>query len=369
MDEVGITIIGAGVVGLAVAAELSWRGDDIVVLERHHAFGQETSSRNSEVIHAGIYYPEGSLKARLCVEGADLLYRYCEAHSVPHRKLGKLIVAVDQEETGGIEALYRRGIRNGAKGLQLIDRAEVRELQPMVNARMALHSPYTGIVDSHSLMSALYREARGSGVTFSFDSDVTVIEKTGKGFIIGIADDDYRFLSRVVINAAGLGSDRVAALMGVDIDAAGYRLSPCKGSYFSYQRTSPVTMLVYPLPRHDLTGLGVHATLDLGGRLRFGPDAEYVERLDYGVNSGKADVFYESASRIIRGLDREAFVPDMAGIRPKLGGEGVRDFVIIHEKDRGLEGAVNLVGIESPGLTACLAIARHAGTMVREIMR
>ncbi|MGE5237540.1 MAG: NAD(P)/FAD-dependent oxidoreductase, partial [Chloroflexota bacterium] len=318
MDEIEVTVIGAGVVGLAIAAEVSREAESVVVLERHEKFGQETSSRNSEVIHAGIYYPEGSLKARLCVEGADLLYRYCEARAIPHKRIGKLIVAVDENEITDIEKLYEKGIANGAKRLRIMDSREICGLEPEVNARLAIHSPHTGIIDSHSLMSTLYHEARAAGVTFSFNSEVTEIEKTAGGFIIGIAGEDYRFLSRIVINSAGLGSDHVAALMGIDVDEAGYRLKPCKGSYFSYQKRSPVKMLVYPVPHHDLAGLGVHATLDLGGRLRFGPDTEYVDLLDYCVNNEKADSFYEGARRIIRGLDRDAFVPDMAGIRPKL---------------------------------------------------
>jgi L-2-hydroxyglutarate oxidase LhgO len=367
MDEVGITIIGAGVVGLAVAAELSKDFENIVVLEKHEKFGQETSSRNSEVIHAGIYYPHGSLKAELCVEGAELLYRYCEARGIPHDRIGKLIVAVDDAESGSLEEIYKRGLANAARELRLIDSHEVRRLEPAVNATRAVHSPHTGIIDSHALMAGLHHEAKAAGVMFSFGSEVTVIEHTARGFVIGIAGEDYRFLSRIVINSAGLGSDHIAALMGIDIDDAGYRLRPCKGSYFSYQKRSPVKMLVYPVPHHDLAGLGVHATLDLGGRLRFGPDTEYVDHLDYTVDTKKADAFYEGARKIIQGLDRDAFVPDMAGIRPKLAGEGVRDFVIAHEAARGLEGAINLVGIESPGLTACLAIARIVARIVGEV--
>ena len=395
MDEVKITIIGAGVVGLAIAAELSREYENIVVLEKHEKFGQETSSRHSEVIHSGIYYPPDSLKARLCVEGASLLYEYCEKHSIPHSRLGKLIVASNESEVTNLRELYETGIQNGAKGLTLIEKDEINKMEPHVNAVAAIYSPNTGIIDSHSLMSHLHGVAKSSGVLFSFNTEVDSIEKQKNGYVIGtrerkrgslgdmtrfsfiksgscarndIENNGYRFVSSVVINSAGLYADRIAAMAGIDIDKAGYRLSHCKGSYFSYAGKSPVKMLVYPVPHKDLSGLGIHATLDLGGRLRFGPDTEYVDAIDYKVDADKRDIFHESAKNYIEGLDKEALNPDMAGIRPKIKGDGIKDFVIKHEIGRGMAGFINLTGIESPGLTASLSIAKHVKNIVnREI--
>ncbi len=364
MDKVKITIIGAGVVGLAIAAELSREYDDIVVLEKHEKFGQETSSRHSEVIHSGIYYPPNSLKAGLCVDGARLLYEYCEKHSIPHSKLGKLIVASDESEVTALQELYETGIQNGVKGLTLIGKDEINKMEPNVNAVAAIYSTNTGIIDSHSLMSRLHGVANSSGVMFSFNTEVNFIQKQKNGYVIGIKNNNYKFASSIVINSAGLSADYVAELAGVDIDTAGYRLSYCKGSYFSYSRKSPIKMLVYPVPHKDLSGLGIHATLDLSGRLRFGPDAEYVDAIDYKVDAGKRDVFYESAKNYIKGLDKEALNPDMAGIRSKIKGEGIKDFVIKHEVSKGMEGFINLIGIESPGLTASLSIAKYVKNMV-----
>ena len=364
MDEVKITIVGAGVVGLAIAAELSREYEDIVVLEKHEKFGQETSSRNSEVIHSGIYYPPNSLKAKLCVNGASLLYEYCEKHSLPHSRLGKLIVASNESEITDLQEIYNAGIQNGVKGLTLIEKDEINKMEPNVNAIAAIYSPNTGIIDSHSLMSHLHGVANSSGVMFSFNTEVDSIQKQKNGYVIGIKNDSYKFVSSIIINSAGLSADRIAAMAGINIDKADYRLSHCKGSYFSYSRKSPVKMLIYPVPHKNLSGLGIHATLDLGGRLRFGPDTDYVDAIDYKVDAGKRDIFYKSAKKNIGGLDKEAFNPDMAGIRPKIKGEGIKDFVIKHEIDRGMEGFINLTGIESPGLTASLSIAKYVKNMV-----
>lgn len=368
MDKVNITIVGAGVIGLAIAAKLSEKYNEIVVLEKHDKFGQETSSRNSEVIHSGIYYPTGSLKAKLCVEGATLLYEYCEKYSVPFSKIGKLIVAAEEHEKDQLRELYSTGTQNGAQNLTLIDKDKVAGLEPNVNAISALYSPNTGIIDSHSLMESLYKTSSAAGVLFSFNNEVNFIERNNNGYLIGIKDDEYKFLSSIVINSAGLSSDYIAKLAGIDINNAEYKLRYCKGSYFSYAKKSPVKMLVYPVPHKDLTGLGTHATMDLSGRLRFGPDTEYIEVIDYKVDANKRDIFYEGASKIIAGLDKEAFIPDMAGIRSKIQGDGIKDFVIKHEGDKGLKGFINLIGMESPGLTSCLAVAKMVTNTVAEII-
>jgi L-2-hydroxyglutarate oxidase LhgO len=372
MDEVGITIIGAGVVGLAIAAEMSGTYEDIVVLEKHDSFGQETSSRNSEVIHAGIYYPAGSLKAKLCVDAVEKLYRLCSENSIPHKRLGKLIVAATESEIPALEELLEKGRANSVNRLKLIDGDEARRLEPGANAVAALHSPNTGIVDSHSLMKFLYTKAESNGVMFVFDSEVDNINSRDEGgYIIGISSQDYNFCTRIVINCAGLASDKIAELAGIDIDRHDLRLHLCKGSYFSYSLRSPVKMLVYPVPHENLTSLGVHAVLDTGGRLRFGPDAEYVDCFEYKVETARRDAFIKGALRIIPGLDAEAFAPDMAGIRPKLQGPGepVRDFVIREESDKGLPGFINLIGIESPGLTASLSIAEMVKGIVDQLSR
>lgn len=367
MDSVHTTVVGAGVVGLAIASALSRAGRDVLVLEQHEHYGQEISSRNSEVIHAGIYYPPGSLKARLCVDGSQALYRYCEQHSIRYQRIGKLIVARMQDEESELETLLRAGQANGARDLALIGREKLRALEPRVKSVAAIHSPHTGIVDAHGLMRQLYHEAQAGGAVFSFGSRVTAIERSADGYLVTVEPENYRFVTDILINAAGLHADRIAALAGVDIDAADYRIHFWKGSYYSYAKPSPVSRLIYPLPHAGLTGLGIHATLDLGGRLRFGPDAEPVYAPDYRVDPGKQERFFHAAASLIDGLEQESFAPDMAGVRPKLGGQGVRDFIIRHEADRGLPGLINLVGIESPGLTACLAIARMVGELVRAI--
>lgn len=370
MEEIRITIIGAGVVGLAIAAELSTKYDDIIVLERHDTFGRETSSRNSEVIHSGIYYPEGSLKARLCVEGAEQLYNICNNYSIPHKRLGKLIVAAEESELGILEKLYKNGQRNNVKGLTILDRDAVNRMEPNIKALASLYSPNTGIVDSHSMMKYFYNAAKDNGVLFGFNSEVNRLDKESDGFVIGIRQDDYQFKSKVVINCAGLSSDYIAKLTGIDIQKSGYELKYCKGSYFSYAKPSPVKILIYPVPHEELVGLGVHATLDLGGRLRFGPDTEYIDAIEYKVDADKKDFFYKGASKIINGLDKDALVPDMAGIRPKLSGknEKTRDFVITDEAQKGLGGLINLIGIESPGLTASPAIAKTVADMAGRIL-
>lgn len=295
------------------------------------------------------------------------MYEYCEKHSIPHSRLGKLIVASNESEVTDLQEIYNTGIQNGVKELTLIKKDEINKMEPNVNAVAALYSLNTGIIDSHSLMSHLHGVANSSGVMFSFNTEVDSIQKQKNGYVIGIKNDNYKFVSSIIINSAGLSADRIAAMAGIDIDKAGYRLSHCKGSYFSYSRKSPVKMLVYPVPHKDLSGLGIHATLDLSGRLRFGPDTEYVDAIDYKVDAGKRDIFYESAKKYIKGLDKESLNPDMAGIRPKIKGEGIKDFVIKHEIDRGMEGFINLTGIESPGLTASLSIAKYVKNIIHTI--
>lgn len=369
MADTAVTVIGAGVVGLAVAARLAPRARDLVLLERRERHGTEQSARNSEVIHAGMYYPTGSWKARLCVEGNRRLYEFCVRHGVPHRRIGKVITAVEDDELGPLEALLARGLANGVE-MRFAGPAEMADLEPNVRSVGALFSPNTGIVSAHGLMDALLAMAREAGATVQLRAEVTGLEKTGDGWRItcGRGAESESFTSEVVVNAAGLGSDEVAALAGIDVDAAGYRLHYCKGDYFAVapRMAGLVRRLVYPVPGH--VSLGVHAVLGLDGRLRFGPDAEYLEgrACRYDVDERKRAAFGRAVRRLVPAIADEDLTPDTAGIRSKLqrAGEPMRDFVIADEAARGLTGLVNLVGMESPGLTSCLAIADEVARLL-----
>jgi L-2-hydroxyglutarate oxidase LhgO len=368
MDHIDIAIIGAGVVGLAVARTLSATGRSVAVLERHPTFGRETSSRNSEVIHAGIYYPTGSLKAALCVEGAALLYAYCRRHHIEHREAGKLIVAVEPGELAALETLRQTGEASGAAGLRFLDQNEVRALEPQVAGAAGLFSPHTGILNAHQLMETLAAEAQSQGALLTYGTEVVGLEYSGERYRVTVADEHYQFEARVVVNCAGLAADRVASLLGLrDPEST---LHWCKGDYFSASRPLNVRHLVYPVVTAQAHGLGIHLTLDLGGRVRFGPDVTYVDTLDYAVDAGKREAFWSAAHRYLPALRLEDLAPDTAGIRPKLQGpnDGFRDFIIRQETERGFPGLVNLIGIESPGLTACLAIARRVETLVAQAL-
>jgi L-2-hydroxyglutarate oxidase LhgO len=363
-------VIGAGVVGLACARELAARGREVVLIERHERFGVETSSRNSEVIHAGIYYPPGSLKATLCAAGGPGLYAWCEAHGVPHRRLGKLIVATSPEEEPKLEQIVRQAEANGVTSLRPLSAAEVRGLEPHVRAVRGLWSPDTGIVDSHALMASLLADAAGRGCTAAWRHEVVGAERLGDGYRVAARSgaETAALETRTVVNAAGLDADRIAALPGLDVGASGYRQHYARGHYFRVhpRKCHLARHLVYPAPQ--ATHLGVHVTLDLAGGLRLGPDLEYLpdRRQDYDVPASLRATFHAAASRYLDGLEPDDLSPDLAGIRPKLQGPGeaFRDFVIAEEAARGLPGWINLVGIESPGLTCCLAI----GTAVADML-
>jgi len=371
MVHIDITIVGAGVVGLATACSLSKTGRSVVVIEKESGPGRATSSRNSEVIHAGIYYPTGSLKSRLCVKGARDLYAFCENHSIPHKKIGKVIVASSFQEESAVEGLFRQGGENGAAGLTMITRTELITREPHVTGVSALYSPNTGIIDSHRLIKILESLALSRGCTLLYNSSLSGLDRTRDGFLCSVEathHERYAFTSRTVINSGGLHADSVASSAGIDVDASGYRIYPVKGQYFRVRgnKQALVNGLVYPSPEKSLTGLGIHLTKDLSGSLRLGPDARYVDAISYDVNPLHAWEFLESARRLLPFLEMDDLMPDMAGIRPKIqppGGE-VRDFVIRHEAHRDLYGLINLVGIESPGLTSCLAI----GDMVKGMM-
>jgi L-2-hydroxyglutarate oxidase LhgO len=362
VDHVDVLIVGAGVVGLAIAERLSRKDREIVVVERHDGFGRETSSRNSEVIHAGLYYEESLLKTRLCVRGNPLLYELCAKQDIPHRKTGKMIVAVDEGELEELQAIMAQATSNGVSGLRLLAGREIEMLEPEVFGVAALYSPESGIVDSHRLMSYLERTAAGRGATIAYSCRVTGLQKSSNGYAATILDADGEPLeieTTVLINSAGLWADTVAEMAGIDAAKAGYRIYPCKGEYFaiSSRHHGKLGMLVYPVP--SPIHLGAHAVLALDDRLKIGPSAVYVDQIQYDVDPSHRGEFFQKARRFLPFLEEEDLTPDMSGIRPKLYrlGEPFRDFVIREESDRGLDGLINLVGIESPGLTSCLAIA------------
>ncbi|MFA5146978.1 MAG: NAD(P)/FAD-dependent oxidoreductase [Candidatus Omnitrophota bacterium] len=370
MHKTDITVIGAGAVGLAVAGELSKRRKNIFVIERNPSFGQETSSRNSEVIHAGIYYPKGSLKARLCVEGRELLYDFCGRNGINHRKTGKLIVAADASETKDAEALLRRGLENGVSDLRYLSKDEVRRMEGHVAAEGAVYSPSTGIFDSHGFMKRLTLDIASRGGTIVYNTEFIRAARKADAFEVTVNDKkegEFTFLTGCLINAAGLGSDRVSELAGVRDES--YRLKYCKGDYFRVHgnKASMIRRLVYPVPGEKKGGLGVHATPDLGGGLRLGPDDEYIDSIRYDIDETKKKIFYESVRRFLPFISAGDLSPDTSGIRPKLQGEGepFRDFIIKDEGPRGVPGFINLIGIESPGLTASLSIAKMVGDMLK----
>jgi L-2-hydroxyglutarate oxidase LhgO len=369
MADFEITIIGAGVVGLALAMRLSEKHPNLLVLEKHEQYGTETSSRNSEVIHAGIYYKPGSLKAQLCVEGRKALYALCKEKNIVHRRITKIISASTEPELARLESIQKNAARNGVE-LKFLDKTATLKLEPNIQTWGSLFSPETGVISVHDLMDYYYRTALQHGATVQLRCEVVGIEKMQQGYDISIDEQGTHssITSDIVINAAGLGSDTIAALAGIDVDAVGYRLHYVKGSYFAItpSKAKLLSRLVYPVPMNE--GLGVHALIDWNGRLKFGPDVEYLEdRIqDYKVAENKLHTFADSIRRILPMITDTDVTPDMSGIRPKLQkkGEPEKDFVIVHEQERGLPGFINLIGIESPGLTSSLAIARYVEEMI-----
>ncbi len=360
-EKIGAAVIGAGVVGLACARALALRGIETVILEANAAIGMETSSRNSEVIHAGIYYPAGSLKARLCVAGKSMLYDYCATHHVAHRRCGKLLVATTPDQEEGLAALRRKAEANGVLDLQAIGAAQLKALEPDLRASAALLSPSTGIIDSHGLMLALLGEAEAHGAALALKSPLLRAEANTGGYLLEVGGaEPMRLQAGLLINSAGLHAARVAKTIdGLDVRHVP-RLHLARGHYFSLAGKAPFSRLVYPLPEPG--GLGVHVTLDLGGQARFGPDVEWVDAIDYAVDPRRAEVFYGEVRKYWPDLPDGALQPAYSGIRPKLAGPGERqaDFLIQSHAAHGLPGLINLFGIESPGLTACLALAEHA---------
>lgn len=358
MEEIESVVVGAGVVGLAVARALARAGRDVVILEAAEAIGTVTSSRNSEVIHAGIYYAAGSLKARLCVEGKKRLYTYCAEHGVGHDRCGKLIVATSKDELAMLDGLKNKATVNGVDDLVFLTPAEVAEREPAVTCFGALLSPSTGIVDSHGLMLAYLGEAEDAGAMLALHSPVTSGEITSDGIKLSVGGAEPMDLrARVVVNAAGLGANRLATTLdGMPTDKVPH-LYMAKGCYYILDGRSPFRAPIYPAPNE--ASLGVHVTVDLGGQCKFGPDLEWVETINYDVDPVRAEGFYEAVRRYWPELPDGALLPGYAGIRPKVQAPGTpaQDFLIQGPADHGVPGLVNLFGIESPGLTSSLALA------------
>ena len=354
-----VLVVGAGIVGLAVARALALRGREVVVAEAAEAIGTGISSRNSEVIHAGLYYPAGSARARHCVAGRRRLYAYCESRRISHARCGKLVVATTATELAAIEAIHTRGRANGVEGLSLLDAAEARALEPNLACTAALLSPETGIVDSHALMLALRGDLEAAGGTVALGTPVEGLSRDGSGWSARFGGREPGELScEAVVNAAGLGAQALAARVEGYPAARVPKRVLAKGSYFSHPGKAAFRHLIYPAPVEG--GLGIHLTLDLGGRMRFGPDVEWLDAdEDYEVDPGRAEAFVRAIRRYWPGLPDGALEPDYAGIRPKLSGPGepARDFLIEGPAEHGLPGLVHLFGIESPGLTASLSLA------------
>ncbi|HXU41765.1 MAG TPA: NAD(P)/FAD-dependent oxidoreductase [Burkholderiales bacterium] len=355
MESVDAVVIGAGVVGLAVARALALAGREVIILEGEDAIGTHTSSRNSEVIHAGIYYPKGSLKARSCVAGKELLYEYCVSHGVPHRRCGKLIVATDEKQIEELHGIQKKAHANGVTDVVWMSRAQALALEPELHCVAALYSPSTGIIDSHALMLAYLGDAEARGAMLALKSPLMGAEAVADGFVLHVGDETVQ--AKTLVNSAGLRAPSVARLVeGYPVDKAPGEFY-AKGNYYSLNRKNPFSRLVYPVPEPG--GLGVHVTLDLGGQARFGPDVEWVDRIGYDVDPRRADRFYAAIRRYWPGLPDASLSPGYAGIRPKTAGakDPAPDFEIQGPRKHGVPGLVHLFGIESPGLTSSLALA------------
>ncbi|WP_194723140.1 NAD(P)/FAD-dependent oxidoreductase [Noviherbaspirillum malthae] len=364
MDKVDCIVIGAGVVGLATARALALGGREVLTVERHAAIGMETSSRNSEVIHAGLYYPTGSMKARLCVRGRDALYTYCEERGIPYRRCGKLIVATSEGQLAKLRQIQEQAFANGCSEVVPLSAQEACELEPELSCVGALLSPNTGIIDSHAYMLALQGDAENAGALFAFDSRVSAARLEADGIVVSVRTSDgseMEIATSLLVNCAGLWAPHVAGLIkGLD-QSQTPRAWFAKGNYYSLAGKAPFSRLVYPVPEPG--GLGVHLTLDLGGQARFGPDVEWLDtpdgELDYRVDPQRADRFYEEIRSYWPKLPDAALQPAYSGVRPKISGPGeaAADFMF---SSHGSPHYLGLYGIESPGLTAALAIGEHA---------
>jgi L-2-hydroxyglutarate oxidase LhgO len=371
MENFDHCIIGAGVIGLATAYKLSQQfpHEKILLIETHDQFGSETSSRNSEVIHAGIYYPEKSLKAELCLKGNEQLYRFCQQYSVPHKRIGKLIIASHENDIAQLENIQKNALRNSVT-LTLIDQIDCRKMEPNIQASAALYSTSTGIIDSHHYMHTLLTLAQQQGVLYSPRTRFINAEKTEKDFKVRLdtQDGEFAFTCQNLINSAGLHAPTVAnnidAMDAMDIPQYHY----CRGHYFSYQGKAPFSHLIYPTPNKNTSGLGIHATLDLSGQVRFGPDTQFIDTIDYVWDEAIKSDFLQAIQQYYPTVNPDKLVPSYSGIRPKLTGpdEVAADFIIQSHQQHKIPGLINLFGIESPGLTASLAIADYIAEIINQ---
>lgn len=357
-EAVDVVVVGAGVVGLAVARQLAQNGCEVLLLERHSSFGEETSSRNSEVIHAGIYYPHGSLKAQTCVRGKTLLYAYCTEHGVEHQRCGKLIVACDAAQAEVLAAYEQAGLANGVTDLQPLDGAACHSLEPQVAAYSGLLSPSTGIIDSHAYMLALLGDIEAAGGIAVFRTEVSALTAAGNRVLLRAGD--LELSARWVINAAGLGAVALAEQITAQVPKAYLAI----GHYYSYSGLAPFSRLVYPVAEPG--GLGVHVTLDMSGAVKFGPDVRWLEQIDYRFDDSQRSAFLEAIRRYFPTVEPARLQPAYTGIRPKISGPGepAADFRIDGPGQHSVAGLVNMFGIESPGLTASLALAERVAAMV-----
>ena len=370
--DIDIVIIGAGVVGLAVAAAVAHQNREVYIIEKNETFGRDTSSRNSGTIHTSILSPRGSLNARFCLEGNPLLFELCRTHKVDYRRTGKLLVACNKDEIAALDAMYQR--REDGIEMQRLSRRDIARIEPEINGIEAVLLPGSGVVDPHALMRCYLAVARANGAQLVCQSEVIGLEKTADGYLTSIRDSAgiSQLHSRVVINCAGLYSDRIAAIAGINIDKAGYRLSYFKGEFYSVRSTQARRMdrrLIYPMLKPGGV-IAIHTVLDVDGRIRLGPDFYPVDEVDYSIDDSRREIFLEGVRKLFSFIAPEDIDPESAGIMPRRypRGESFREFVVRHETDRGLPGFINALGIESPGITASPAIARYIAGMVNEIL-
>ena len=365
MEKVNVLIIGAGVIGFAVGKVLSEEFEDVVIVEQEKSFGRHTSSRNSEVIHSGIYYPQNSLKARFCLEGNEMLYDFAKNHNIPHKKTGKIVVVTSEEELPSLYELKENGEKNHVLGLSIIDESECKKLEPQITAIKGLFVPSTGIIDTHKLMQKLESESEKNDAFVVYDMKVISIRKTDKTYIVEFSDGEI-FEANILINCAGLICEEIAKMVGIDTIKNNLKIHWCKGEYFRTTKIKDIDHLVYPLPDPRGISLGIHLVIDLNGEIRFGPSAYYVDELDYAMTDKYKKDFFDSVSKYIK-IDEKNLNMDDCGIRAKLQGpnDNFRDFHIKEETEKGYPNFINLMGIDSPGLTSCLSIAEEVKRIVK----
>ncbi len=366
MDRCDAAVIGAGAVGLAAAYELSKKFKNIIVFEKEDSFGRHTSSRNSETVHSGIYYPNGTLKAELSLRGNELLYRFMKDNGITFMNCGKYIIASSKDELPEIERLHSNGIKNGVPGVRIAEGREIEEREPQVRALAGVHVPTAGIMNSYELMKRLETLAKDNGALFAYRTCVKRIKQESRGYIVD-SEDGHSIHADIVVNCAGLFSDKIASMAGIDTEGSGYTLSFCKGEYYKSDNVKKMNMLIYPVPSPDGRSLGIHNRLFTDGTVAFGPNAYYLKEniADYSMDESHKEEFLYSLSLFMK-TDISDIYPYDCGIRPKLQKEGekFRDFVIKNEDEKGLKNFINLIGIESPGLTSCLAIAEYISEII-----